>query len=320
MPTQRKNRIPKNQLPQKFEGEVIPTYEELTGAMITETTSALTDYVRQYISVYQGLLSKDSTVFINQDPVLMRETYQQWAQYDLYWYLEQDTHVRSILTAAKVNVCSIKEHIKPYLKNGEKKPSATNQAIADFCERTLDQMQDWMQHKFDLMDALGKGFSFSELIWKQSDEGYWVIDNMLNRTQRRIQFDAQTRQPRIRTVQNPFWGDPIPPGKYIVHRISANWENPFGDAIDQSLYWMWLFKKMFIQFMMKHAEVGASSVPIIKHPSGASPKVKDEALAIAQQIRNGAYGRLPDNFQIEWAEATKGKDNADVYKEGLQFC
>src|SRR5512135_1882343 len=283
MPTQRKNRIPKNQLPQKFEGEVIPTYEELTGAMITETTSALTDYVRQYISVYQGLLSKDSTVFINQDPVLMRETYQQWAQYDLYWYLEQDTHVRSILTAAKVNVCSIKEHIKPYLKNGEKKPSATNQAIADFCERTLDQMQDWMQHKFDLMDALGKGFSFSELIWKQSDEGYWVIDNMLNRT-------------------------------------SANWENPFGDAIDQSLYWMWLFKKMFIQFMMKHAEVGASSVPIIKHPSGASPKVKDEALAIAQQIRNGAYGRLPDNFQIEWAEATKGKDNADVYKEGLQFC
>lgn len=312
--------IPVTQLDNKFQGDVIPTYDELTGAMITETTGTMTDYVRKYIGVYDIIRPRDSqTILMNDDPVLLYQTYQMWAQYDLYWYLEQDTHVRSVLTAAKVNVASMPERIKPYLRQGEKKPSATSQAQADFIHCMFDQMEGWQQHKFDLLDSIGKGFSFSEIIWMLKD-GYWVINDLMNRPQRRIQFDAQTRQPRVRTIAQPFWGFPVPPGKYIVHRNSATWENPFGDALDQSIYWMWLFKKMGMQFFLKHLEVGAASVPIVQHPTGAGDKLKNEALEIAAQIRNGAYGRLPENFKIIWAEAKNAIQNAEVYEKFINLC
>ena len=316
-----KKRNPENQLVRKFTGEVLPTYDELTGAMMDETTSILTDYVKQYIDAYERSARgrNGDGIFINWDPVLKEQTYQRWAQYDLYWYLEQDTHVRAIATAAKVSVASLKWIIKPYLRHGEKKPSATNQAIADFVNQSLSELETFPQHLYDLMDALFKGFSFSELIWTLSEDGYWTIGDMLNRTQRRIQFDATTRQPRIRTVENPFFGDVVPAGKYIVHRVSSTWENPFGDALDQSLYWMWLFKKMALQYFLKHLEVGASSVPIVQHPVNANSALKSEALNIASQIRNGAYGRLPENFKLLWAEAKNAVGNAEVYERFVRL-
>lgn len=303
-----------------FKGEVLPTYDELTGAMIEETTGILTDYVRQYIGVNGGVRGQDNAIMINWDPVLREQTYQRWAWYDLYWYLEQDTHIRAIATAAKVNVAALKWSVRPFLRRGEKKPSATNAAIAEFVRDAFSSLETFPQHLYDLLDALFKGFSFSEIMWSLSPQGYWTISDLMNRTQRRIQFDAQSRLPRIRTQQNPYYGDPVPAGKYIVHRVSSTWENPFGDALDQSLYWMWLFKKMGMQFFLKHIEVGASSVPIVQHPTNANEKLKAEALAIASQIRNGAYGRLPDNFSLIWAESKQAAQASNAYYQFIMLC
>ena len=302
-----KPRKPKDQL----SGKDFPSYDELSDMMISETTSILSDFIRQYIGAYGSLVSKPGdAIFINFDPVLQTESYQRWAQYDLYWYLEQDTHIRAILSAAKVNIAGLDWEVKPFLKGKEKKASVTNQAIAEFCEDMFEQMEDFTQHLYDLMDALPKGFSFSEIIWGQKD-GYWVIDNLLNRPRRRIQFDATSRQPRVRTIENPFYGDLVEPGKYIVHRCSSNWENPFGDAIDQSLYWPWLFKKMGLKFFLHSQEVSSSSIPIVQHPTAADPRLKREALGVAKQIREGAYGAMSDALKLVWAESTQGARNAE---------
>lgn len=315
-----KKRNPENQLRKEFQGQTLPNYDELTNAMIDETTSVLTDYVRQYTGSYSDVRGQDNAIFINWDPVLREQTYQRWAWYDLYWYLEQDTHIRAISTAAKVNVASLKWRVDPYKKPNEKDASPTNKAIAEFVTQAFERMETFPQHLYDLLDAIFKGFSFSEIIWKLWDNKYWTIANLMNRTQRRIQFDAQTRRPRVRTMQDPFYGSLVPAGKYIVHRTSSTWENPFGDALDQSLYWMWLFKKMGLQFFLKHLEVGSSTVPIVQHPNSANDKLKAEALKIASQIRNGAYGRLPDNFDILWAEAKNAAQTGNMYYDFIMLC
>lgn len=280
----------------------IPSYDTMSDMMISETTSILTDFYRQYVGYYGAAPAKPGdAIFINFDPVLQSETYQRWAQFDLYWYLEQDPHVRAILSAAKVNVAGLDWSVSPFLRGKEKKPSATNEAVAEFCEDTLEQLESFPQHLYDLMDALPKGFSFSEIVWAQKN-GFWIIDRLMNRTQRRIQFDAVDRQPKIRTKDNPYYGERLQAGKYIVHRCSSTWENPFGDPLDQSLYWMWLFKKMGLKFFLKHIEVGSSSIPIVQHPTTSDPKLKDEAMQIAADIRNGAYGRMPDTMKVVWGE------------------
>jgi hypothetical protein len=312
-----KRKTPEDQLKTRGKNQ-FPSYDELSELMISETTSILNDFQRQWIGAIGTEGKPGDAIFINFDPVLQKETYLQWAQYDLYWYLEKDTQVGTILDSAKVNVSGMAWDVKPFLRKGEKKPSASSQAQADFIKDMFEGMETFPQHLFDLMDALGKGFSFSEIVWERKDI-WWNIVRLMNRPQRRIQFDAQTRQPRIRTIAQPFYGEKIEPGKYIVHRCSSNWENPFGDALDQSLYWPWMFKRMVIKFWTQHEEVGASSIPIVQVPSGANSQLKSEALDIAKMIRNGAFGYIPANFTLMYAEAKNALQNAETYEKYLRY-
>ncbi len=298
--------------------DAFPTFDELSELMVNETTSILNDYQRQWIGAIGTQGKPGDSIFINFDPVLMKETYLQWAQYDLYWYLEKDPQVGAILDSAKVNVSGMPWDVKPFLRKGEKKPSTTSQDQADFIKDMFESMETFPQHLFDLMDSIGKGFSFSEIVWERKDI-WWNINRLMNRPQRRIQFDAQTRQPKIRTMAQPYFGEKIEPGKYIVHRCSSNWENSFGDALDASLYWMWLFKKIIVRFWMQHLEVGASSVPVIKIPPDSGKKLKNEAIDIAKMIRNGAFGYIPSNFEITYAEAKNALQDTESYEKFIRM-
>jgi len=296
----------------------LPEYGELINIMQTETASILTDYIQQSIGIPSQTPEPGQGIFINWDRVLRFQTYQELAWYDLYQEVERDPYVASILDTAKLNVAGMPYDMFAYT-GGAKKPTKRNQEIADSSKRMLDGLGYFPQHLYNLMDAKGKGFSVSEIIWKIVNNEI-LAGNLLNRPQRRFQFDATDRSLRLRDIQSPYFGIALPDKKFIVHRCSSTWENPFGDAKDQSLYWMWLFKKTVIKFYMQHLQVGASSVPIVKHPAGANKELKAEALEIAKMIRNGAYGRVPDNFSVEYAEANNAMQNAMVYDQFIRFC
>lgn len=310
-----KRKYPDNQTKQ------LPEYGELISIMQDETASIVTDYIRQYIGVIQGrgLNTGQPAIYMNQDRVQRYQTYQDLAFYDLYAEVERDPKVRSILDSAKINVVEMDWAIYPHKGKNEKKPTARNQAIADFVEDQLLKIEYLPQHMFALMGALGMGFAVTEIVWGMDGESVFIKE-LLNRTPRRFQFNAVDRKLRVRTIEQPYYGDELPAKKFIVHRCSAQWSDPFGDALDQSLYWMWLFKKTVIKFWMQHLQVGASSIPIVKHPANANAELKGEALDIAKMIRNGAYGRLPANFELLWAEAKNAIQNAEAYNGFVRMC
>jgi phage gp29-like protein len=315
-----KKRSASNQLTTRT--ETLPEYGELIGLMQNETASIVSDYIRQYVGVIQGQgynVQGSPAIYMNQDRVQRYQSYQELAFYDLYAEVERDPHIYSVLSSAKLNVAGMKWGIDPYVGKKEKKASLRNQEIADFVERALDRSGYIPQHNYNLMGALGMGFAVSEIIWVIEDGGIFIKD-IINRPQRRFQFDAVDRSLRLRNLTDPYYGNPLPDKKFIVHRCSSQWENPFGDALDQSLYWMWLFKKTVIKFWMQHLQVGASSIPIVQHPTGANDSLKGEALEIAKMIRNGAYGRLPANFTLIWAEAKNAIANAEAYNTFVRMC
>lgn len=290
----------------------LPDYGELVGIMQNETASILSDYVRQYIGDFKNL--PGSGIFINFDRVGMSQTYQELAWFDLYAEVERDPHIKGVLDSAKMDIAGMPWDVDAFKLRGQKEASPRNQEISDFVKDAIEAIPNFPQHLYNLMDALGKGFSVSEIIWDEPRNNRIGIKNILNRTQRRFQFDAVTREPLLRTVQAPYFGTSLPDRKFIIHRVSATWENPFGDALDQTLYWIWLFKRTVIKFWMKQLEVGSSSIPIVKHPVGSTSELKNEALDIAKQIRNGAYGRLPANFELIWAEARNAMQSAQTYE------
>ena len=314
-----KKRSSSNQLATRT--EALPEYSELISIMTNETASIVSDYIRQYVGVIQGngFQTGQKAIYMNQDRVQRYQSYQELAFYDLYAEVERDPHVASVLDSAKLNVAGMKWDVVGHLEVGQKKPTARNQAIADFVKHALTNTGYFPQHMFNLMGALGMGFAVSEIIWQITDEGIGIKE-ILNRPQRRFQFDAVDRTLRLRSLTEPYYGDPLPDKKLIVHRCSSQWENPFGDALDQKLYWMWLFKKTIIKFWMQYLQVNASSVPIVKHPTGANKELKAEALEIAKMIRNGAYGRIPANMEIMYAEAKNILQSAEAYSQFHRMC
>ena len=308
-----KSKSTKNQL------KDLPEYGTLIRIMQDETASIVTDYIRQYVGVASRTPEPGSGVFMNFDRVLKVATYQELAWYDLYQEVGRDPHIGAVMDSARLDVAGMPWDVTAYTGPTEKKASARNEEIARFVKRTLEGTGYFAQHLFNLMDAVGMGFSVSEIVWNPTDEGV-VIGKILNRPQRRFQFDAVSRTLKLRNLKNPYYGDPLPDKKFICHRVSAQWENPFGDALYQSIYWMWLFKRTVIKYWMKHLDVGSSSIPIVKHPQTTDPALKAEALEIAEMIRNGAYGRIPDSFEIEWAEAKNAIQNAQTYESFVKMC
>lgn len=291
------------------------TYQGLSEIMQMETASIITDYIRQYVGIATETPQAGSGVFINQDRVLRTQAYQETAWYDLYAEVEKDPHISAILQTRKLSVAGLRWAVIP---RDEK--NARQKKIADFCQHKLEELENFNQDIYELMDAVGKGFSVSEIIWDKSKDGSISPIKIMNRTQRRFQFDAVSRELKLRTIDNPWYGNPLEPRKFICHRGASVWENPFGDALDQKLYWMWLFKKTVLTFWMKKNEVDMSSVPLVRHPAGANEQLKNEAMAIAQQIRVGAYGRIPENFEIVWAETKNGGNAVEQYNKFIEFC
>lgn len=290
-------------------------FRKLTDIMVNETSSILSDYVRQYIGTVSNLPTDGGGVIINPDLVLNTQDYLGYAWYDLYDQVEKDPHIFSSMYNAKINVAGLDWDVEPF---GGDEASGRNKAIAEFVKSNFTGMEDFTQDIYELLDAIGKGFSVSEVIWDVDSEVR--IKKFMNRPQRRIQFDAVTRQPKIRTLNSPYYGQPVSDYKFIVHRCSSTWENPFGDAIDQTLYWMWLFKKMVIKFWATQLEVGTAPIPFVKIPNGASTEMKAEALLIAKQIRSGTYGYIPQNFELLFAEA-KNMAAANLSFEGfIDMC
>ena len=288
------------------------SYNDLVSVMTLETASVLTDYIRQYIGVATNTPEPGSGIFINWDRVLRSQMYQELAWYDLYDEVERDPHVSAVLRTLKLAVASRSWDVVPA------DDSARSSAIADFVKECLSGMENFTQDIYELLDAEGKGFSVSEVIWQVGYDSRPV--SLMHRPQRRFQFDAATRELKLRTTANPYYGEPLPERKFIVHRTSAKYENPFGDALDQSLYWMWLFKKTVQKFWMTHLEVAMAPVPFIKVPSTASQELKNEADEFVAKIRRGAAGRISSNLEILWAEAKSSQQAADSYEKFVDMC
>lgn len=281
--------------------------------MKNEEAGILDDYIRQYIGMAQAHSTATSGVFRNQDRVLLTQAYNDQAGYDLYDEIERDPHIDSVLKTRKFAVGGLKWQISPGSE------ADRDQQIADFIENALSKMPGFSQDLVELMDAVLKGFSVTEILWDVNKKGFTIPANLMNRPQRRFQFDATTREPKVRKSGNAFLGDPVSPMKFIIHRNSAKYENPFGDALGQRLFWPFLFKRMVAKFWMGHLESTMAPVPIVRHQKSSDKKLKEEAMEIAKQIRSGSYGRIPEGFELLWAEAKNVLTSAQGYENFMRF-
>lgn len=235
---------------------------------------------------------------------------------------EKDTHLSAELLKRKNGVNCLDFDVIPYEEGAKtsayrKKKKVENDKVTDFCRDVIFSMTSFEESLFDLLDAIGKGFSCSWIKW-EIDNGKAVISGLNWIHQKRLTF-ASTLTPKLMTDENPM-GEEIGPFAAVYHRHKARSGHDTRAGMIRVCAWMYLFKNYAIKDWVAFAEVFGMPLRLGKYDSGAGQEDKAALIAAIQSLGSDAAGIISKATEIEFIETVKGSTKENVYKALADFA
>jgi len=237
------------------------------------------------------------------------------AQCELFEDMEEkDLHLASVLGTRKRAVAGLQ--IKVEAPDGA---DAREQKAADLLEEHLANIDDLPEKLVDVLDAIGKGYSASEIIWEiYRNEA--VIADIRWREPKWFRFDPESMR-ELRMLDTAFVsGRPLTPYKYIMHIHKAKAGIPVRGGILRPCAWMYLFKNYDFKDWITFAEVYGQPLRVGKYPTSSSEQEKDILLAAVANMGTDAAAIIPDSMLIEFVESGGKTGSADLYERLARFC
>lgn len=185
--------------------------------------------------------------------------------------------------------------------------------------RHADLVRGIVQHEemadvlFDIMDAIGKGFSVTEIIWRF--EGNQALPERFEyRDPRHFLFDRVDGRTLLKR-DNAGWL-PLEGFKYIVHTPKLKSGLPIRGGLARPIAWAFLFKNYSVKDWVIFMETYGHPVRVGKWGNGASQADKDILLQAVANIGSDAAAIIPDSMLIEFVEV-KTSGSHDLFE---RFC
>ena len=105
------------------------------------------------------------------------------------------------------------------------------------------------------------------------------------------------------TRENMLTGKPVPPRKFIVHRVNPQDDNPYGMGLGLQLFWPVFFKRKGIVAWNKLCDRFGSPTPHGKYPRNAGPKEKGTLADALRAFSNDGYVMTPEVMDIALLES-----------------
>lgn len=184
--------------------------------------------------------------------------------------------------------------------------------IADMVRNWLlrDELQDELFH---ILDAIGKGYSFTEIIWDTS-EGQWLPDRLEWR-------DPRWFRPARRDLATPTMiGDngqevELPAFKFIRAEIKAKSGLAIRSGLARIASWAWMFKAFTQRDWAIFTQTYGQPIRIGKYGAGATKDDRDTLYRAVANIAADCAAIMPDSMNLEFAEAKNLGTGHSNYKE-----
>ena len=222
---------------------------------------------------------------------------------------ERDLHYAGVLGTRKRSVAQI---------------DITVEAASDAPEdlRRADMVRTWLKRDeladeiFDMLDAIGKGVSFTEIIW-DSSEGQWLPDRLEWRDPRWFRFDRQTmRKPMLRGgVDGTVEAEPLPAFKFIYTQIKAKSGLPIRSGIARLAAWAWMFKAFTQRDWAIFTQTYGQPIRVGKFDSNASKEDRATLFRAVANIAGDCAAIIPSGMSIDFIEASNVGAGAALYRE-----
>jgi phage gp29-like protein len=191
-------------------------------------------------------------------------------------------------------------------------------------EQDADLIRGWLKRDmlqmelFDILDAVGKGFSATEIMWDLSAR-QWMPMALKRRDPRWFQFDRYDGETLLlRDVGPPL---PLPAYKFIDHRHPAKSGLPIRGGLARAVAWAFLFKNFTLKDWVAFAEVFGMPLRIGKHDVGESEaNIRRLARAVGD-LGSDAAAVISKSMEIEFLDGKGQGAGADgsLYKNLAEY-
>lgn len=229
---------------------------------------------------------------------------------------EKDGHLLSILARRRLAVSGCDYEVRPFSEDKR------DRAIADFVSNVIYGLPDFEDNLFDMLDAIGKGFSGLELLWDVKDDKHavrhieWIHPKRFTWA---FAGAAAPISPRLITDESPMGMDPAP-FKFIFHRHKTKSGHDTRQGVLRVCAWMYLFKNYSLKDWVAFAEVFGMPLRLGRYDPSASKEDKDALVVAVKSLGSDAAGIISKSTEIEFIEAA-GKSGKDAVYEALAtFC
>ena len=216
---------------------------------------------------------------------------------------EKHLHYNAVLGTRKRQVSQLDITVQPADDSAEAKTDA-------------DLVNEWLENEpiedelIEMMDALGKGYSVTEIVWDMS-ERQWMPMRLEFRDPRWFEFDdIDGRTLQMRDLQNQR--EPLQPFKFIVHRFQAKSGLPIRGGFARMVAWWYLFSNYTVKDWVQFIETYGQPFRIGKYPPNASEPDKAVLLRALTNLGKDAAAMIPESMLIEFEKVAAGTGSGEL--------
>lgn len=170
---------------------------------------------------------------------------------------------------------------------------------------------------YDILDAIGKGWSFAEMIWS-TNSGRWMPERLEWRDPRWFRPDpVDGRTPRMLGEGGELLA--LPPYKFIAHVHSTKSGLPLRGGLIRGVAWWYLFLAFDVGSWVQFLERYGQPIRIGKYGRGATADEQATLLRAVRNIAADAGAIIPEGMLIELVEA-KISGSIDAFERFASFA
>jgi len=225
---------------------------------------------------------------------------------------EKDAHLTAILQTRKMAVLGKDYEVLPYARTPE------DEGIAARVGEMVYGIANLEEALLDLLDAIGKGFALSEIIWEVA-EGQARVADLRWIPQKKVTFGDDLK-PRLLTAEARWQGVTPPLWKVIYHRYKARSGHATRSGVLRVVGWMYLLKNFAMKDWAAFNEVFGMPLRLGKYDTTASPADREALVTAIRNLGSDAAGVISKATEIEFVEATSRSGAANPYQLMAEFC
>lgn len=226
---------------------------------------------------------------------------------------EKDLHYLAVLRTRKLAVARLPIEVEA----ADDSPEAQKDKalIETWLKRDMLQLE-----LFDMLDAIGKGVSTTEMVWDMKPD-LWQPSKLHWRDPRFFEFDRVNGTDLLLRGGESGVGEPsaLPAGKFITHYHPSKSGLPIRSGLARIAAWGYMFKNFAIKDWVTFLESFGHPLRIGKYGPNESEENKNILHRALQELGSDAAAAFPETMSIEFVDRKAGTAPNDLWRSQAEY-